>query len=155
MEPTTTTPAVVQTCGHCGAALNVSGSAVGSWLACPGCGRPIQVRPRPIPRPAAPPEPAPETVAWANDPRLGPIPGPLLPPEPRPRRARRRPKVSIGPFLLMAGLTGLACVMFVGIVLGPPGSAELGMAWGFGFAVSLFNSLMARSMLGRQLERVE
>ena len=69
-----------QTCPRCTAELDVSGTPVGTWLACPGCAQPIQVAARRVERPARPTEPEPPSSAWLSDPRLDrPAPVPAAP----------------------------------------------------------------------------
>jgi DNA-directed RNA polymerase subunit RPC12/RpoP len=155
VDSPTGTAAVIQNCSRCGAALDVTGAASGAWLACPGCGRPVAVKPRPVVRPAPPPEPAPESTAWAPDPRFGPAP-PVIPlDEPQPTPRRRVRKTGWMPFLVLAVFSGAANVTFVGTFLEPHGSFELALTWGFGFTLALFITALTRSILGRNLERVE
>jgi hypothetical protein len=154
VEPTGGTAAVTQPCPRCGAALDVSGAAAGAWLACPGCGSPVSVRPRPVVRPAPPPLPAPESTAWAPDPRFGAATPSLSLEEPPPSRRRAR-KAGWTPFLLLAILSGAANVMFVGAFLGVQATTELALTWCFGFAMALFIAAMTRSIQGRSLEHVE
>lgn len=76
-----------QACPRCGSGLDVTGQAVGTWLACPGCSQPIQVVARRIERPAKPAEPEPPSAAWLADPRLDA-------PAASPPRARPAPRVT-------------------------------------------------------------
>lgn len=59
------------------------------------------------------------------------------------------------PYLILAILSGVAHVMFVGTFLGPQGSFEMSASWCFGFAVALFVAALTRSIQGRGLEHVK
>jgi hypothetical protein len=147
VNPEASTP-LVQTCSRCGASLDVSGNVPGVWLACSGCGQPMQVRPRAVARPKPPPLPEPENVVWAEDPRVVAVA------EDRLERTAIAPKSGCLPIALLCGFSGVATVMFVGTYLAPQGATELGTCFVFGVTLALFNSAMTRSILGRNLERI-
>lgn len=70
MRADATTAAALQPCPKCGTTLEVKGSAPGSWLVCPSCSQPVQVRSRVVSRPKPEPSPAQPEVAWIDDPRV-------------------------------------------------------------------------------------
>lgn len=137
-------------CAKCGAVLDTSQSSPGTWLSCPGCGQPVQVRARPLARPTPPP-PLPEElldVAWASDPRLEKRPPASTHDEP-PRAIRTPPgeqRVGLGQIFMLAGLAGVAQAMFVGSFLMIVNPWELFMCAAFGAMVAAFVAVMVNTM---------
>jgi hypothetical protein len=148
--PSEASPSLVQPCSRCGASLDVTGMTPGVWLACAGCGQPLQVRPRPVSRPKPPAAPELESTVWAEDPRFG---ASVALEEDRPARNPASPRSGCLPIGLLSIFSGVATVMFVGTFLAPQGTAEMGVCFVFGFLQSLFVAAMTRSILGRNLER--
>lgn len=142
-----------QPCAKCAAVLDTSGTTPGTWLSCPSCGQPVQVRAKPFLRPNV--EPAPEEplgVAWSSDPRLNERPKPPSKPPvledlpstfPEVRLERRAGMLQI---LMLAGLAGVAQAMFVGSFLMVANPWELLLSGAFGALVAGFVAVMVNTM---------
>lgn len=162
-----------QSCARCGAALDVSGIPVGTWLSCPGCDQPIEVAAPRIERPSPPKEPEPPSSSWLADPRLdaptyaaaaaavvtestpprpawspdglavSPAVAPAPDGPPMPLRRRR----FWGMTLMLSALCAMAQVIFTGSVLQAMSRPlDLGVAALFGASLGAFVSQLAFSI---------
>ncbi len=146
------------TCPHCTTTLVAKGVASGTWLRCPGCGRPVQfrdpVKKKPAPPPPPPlPEPdiAPARPPWttATEPKSSPsVPTaddlPTVPPGVpwyiEPRQVSRRS--SLFQIFVLAILSGFAQGIFVRFFLGRANGSELFVSWIFGFLMAWIIGMM-------------
>ena len=161
MRADVTAPAI-QPCSKCGTALEVKGVAPGSWLACPSCGQPVQVRSRVVSRPRPEPAPAQPEVAWIDDPRVAqprfaspPPPDHAVasaaevgypqaeltpPPDGKPWKLRNRRRQ---PILILSLVAAIGNVLFAGFFLPVSSAEELLGAGIFGGLLGLFVASMA------------
>lgn len=135
----------------------------GTWLSCPGCQNPIEVRAPVVMRAEPSSPPSMESTAWAPDPRFDTLPPPFA----TASFQRQTPTISTtsssarrlrqrggwAPIAILAIFAGVANVTFVGTFLGPQDATAISLVWAFGFALALFVSAMTRSIMGREPNR--
>src|SRR5690606_14577243 len=91
----------------------------GSWLSCPSCGQPVQVRPRHVARPVPEPDLGPFETTWLEGPlpQEGPRPEGPPPTKPEDLHPWRRRQHKRAPVLTLTLIAALSNLVFAGIFL--------------------------------------